>query len=175
MQYTVHVNGRPRQVTIERRETGFLVALDGRSWDVDAAFIGPHVLSLLLRDGAGGTVVVSREVSLAVDPVHEQVIVGVGTLPVPAALEARRRSGRTADGPAGSGPQRILAPMPGKIVRVLVRPGDVVQPRHPLVVVEAMKMENELRATRDGTVADVLVQEGQSVEAGTLLVVVAAP
>jgi biotin carboxyl carrier protein len=62
--------------------------------------------------------------------------------------------------------------MPGKIVRVLVNPGDQVKPRQALVVVEAMKMENELRATRDGTIREVLVAEGQSVEAGAALMVV---
>jgi biotin carboxyl carrier protein len=62
--------------------------------------------------------------------------------------------------------------MPGKIVKVLVQPGDVVGARQGLVVVEAMKMENELRSQRPGTVADVRVKEGMSVEAGTVLVVV---
>jgi len=62
--------------------------------------------------------------------------------------------------------------MPGKVVRVLVKSGDQVRARQPLVVVEAMKMENELRALLDGTVADVQVREGQSVDAGALLVVV---
>jgi biotin carboxyl carrier protein len=70
------------------------------------------------------------------------------------------------------GPQRIVAPMPGKIVRVLVARGDEVAPRQGLVVVEAMKMENELRAPRAGCVQEVAVTEGQSVEAGALLVVV---
>jgi biotin carboxyl carrier protein len=62
--------------------------------------------------------------------------------------------------------------MPGKVVRVLVKSGDEVHPRQGLVVVEAMKMENELRATRAGRVRNVFVSEGQSVEAGTALVVV---
>jgi biotin carboxyl carrier protein len=57
-------------------------------------------------------------------------------------------------------------------VRVLVRPGDVVTARQAVVVVEAMKMENELRAGRDGVVSDVLVSEGASVDAGAPLVVV---
>ena len=60
--------------------------------------------------------------------------------------------------------------MPGKVVRVLVHPGDRVLARQPLVVVEAMKMENELRAARDGQVAKVHVEEGASVEAGALLI-----
>jgi biotin carboxyl carrier protein len=62
--------------------------------------------------------------------------------------------------------------MPGKIVRVLVDPGDVVAARQPLVVVEAMKMENELRAVRAGKVAEMHAREGQSVDAGALLVVI---
>jgi len=65
----------------------------------------------------------------------------------------------------------IVAPMPGRIVRVLVKPEEAVAARQPLVVVEAMKMENELRAPRAGTVAEVRVAEGASVEANTVLVV----
>ena len=60
--------------------------------------------------------------------------------------------------------------MPGKIVRVLVAAGDTVEVRQPLVVVEAMKMENELRAERPGTVARVHVKDGASVEAGAPLI-----
>ena len=69
---------------------------------------------------------------------------------------------------------RIVAPMPGKVVRVLVKAGDTVRARQPVVVVEAMKMENELRADREGTVAEIHAHEGASVEAGALLVVLAA-
>ena len=72
----------------------------------------------------------------------------------------------------GSGPQHVIAPMPGKIVRLLVAPGDAVEPRQGLVVIEAMKMENELRASRAGRVKAIKVAEGQSVEAGALLVTV---
>jgi biotin carboxyl carrier protein len=62
--------------------------------------------------------------------------------------------------------------MPGKIVRVLGTAGDTVAPRQPVVVIEAMKMENELRATRGGIIAEVFVQEGQSVDAGTPLAII---
>ena len=60
--------------------------------------------------------------------------------------------------------------MPGKVIRVLVRSGEAVRARQPLVVVEAMKMENELRAVREGTVAAVHVTEGASVDAGAPLI-----
>jgi biotin carboxyl carrier protein len=62
--------------------------------------------------------------------------------------------------------------MPGRIVKVLVTAGDAVAARQGLVVVEAMKMENELRAPRPGTVTDVRVREGMSVDANAVLVVI---
>jgi len=82
------------------------------------------------------------------------------------------RSRHGASGASTEGPQRLVAPMPGKVVRVLVKPGDQVVARQGLVVVEAMKMENELRAGRSGVVREVLVLEGASVEAGAPLVVI---
>ena len=103
--------------------------------------------------------------------------VHVGTSPVAVALNGRRR--KKADGSHGGahrdargedGSRRLVASMPGKVIRVLVGSGDAVKARQPLVVVEAMKMENELRAGRDGYVAAIHVREGASVEAGALLI-----
>ncbi|MSO45437.1 MAG: biotin/lipoyl-binding protein [Acidobacteria bacterium] len=75
--------------------------------------------------------------------------------------------------PAGGEPQRMVAPMPGRIVRVLAKPGEHVVARQSVVVIEAMKMENELRSARDGVVAEMHAREGQLVEAGALLAVIA--
>ena len=87
-----------------------------------------------------------------------------------AAWAARGRHAASAGG--SSGPQRVAAPMPGKIVKILVKAGDRVAPRQGLIVVEAMKMENELRSRTAGIVAEVRVSEGASVEAGAILIVV---
>jgi biotin carboxyl carrier protein len=92
--------------------------------------------------------------------------------PVPVAVNGRRQRTRDQAAHAGTGPQRVTAPMPGKIVRVLVAAGEAVRARQPVAVIEAMKMENELRAGRDGTVAEVLGRQGDSVEAGALLLVI---
>jgi biotin carboxyl carrier protein len=73
---------------------------------------------------------------------------------------------------AGLGPVRIASPMAGRVVKVLVAGGDAVAARQGLVIVEAMKMENELRAPRAGTVREVQAREGGSVEAGAVLVVI---
>jgi pyruvate carboxylase subunit B len=88
------------------------------------------------------------------------------------ALDERTRAIRdlTAKQAAHAGPLPVTAPMPGLIVKVHVKPGDVVTPGQGVISMEAMKMENELRATTAGTVKAVLVQAGQAVERGAVLV-----
>jgi biotin carboxyl carrier protein len=177
VQYEVAINGALKQVTVVRRDGGFAVTLGGRQWVVDAAQVEGHTLSLLLADASNGVAtggaVSSREITIATDPLTGQFIFGVGPVPLPVNLNARRTWDRRDDGTGGnSGPQRLVAPMPGKVVRVLAAPGDSVAQRQPVIVIEAMKMENELRASRDGTLTEVLVQEGQSVEAGMLLAII---
>jgi biotin carboxyl carrier protein len=88
------------------------------------------------------------------------------------ALDERRRAIRemTGSSAAATGPAPLVAPMPGLVVRINVQPGDEVQPGQPLVVMEAMKMENELRATTSGKVSAVRVQPGAAVEKGAVLV-----
>jgi biotin carboxyl carrier protein len=174
VQYEIEIDGRVRHVQVHRAGARFRVGVDGREWLVDAARIDGHMWSLLLgRPGETDTALASHEVTFAADPVTGQTRIGIGATPVAASLNNRRRWSKRDDG-AGAGPQRIVAPMPGKIVRVLVTPGQTVEPRQGLVVVEAMKMENELKAARAGTVEEVAVREGQSVDAGALLLVVRA-
>jgi pyruvate carboxylase subunit B len=88
------------------------------------------------------------------------------------ALDERMRAIRELAGASAgpSGPAPLLAPMPGMVVRVQVQAGDVVQPGQGLVVMEAMKMENELRATAAATVKAVIAQPGTAVEKGALLI-----
>jgi biotin carboxyl carrier protein len=81
-----------------------------------------------------------------------------------------RRFSRKSAGRGGEGVQTILAPMPGKVVRVLVAAGDAVEPGQGLLVVEAMKMQNEMKAGRAGTVLTVTAREGATVTAGEALV-----
>ena len=184
MQYEVEIGGRRRQVVVTRAGGGFAVSVDGRARNVDAVRIDTRTLSLLVDslppaehsapgaapDRSGGR---SCTVTVAPALAAGELQVHVGTVPVAVTVNGRRRYGQQHAGSgAGSGPQRVVAPMPGKIVRVLVAPGDPVSARQPVVVVEAMKMENELRAAREGTIAEVHVRQGMSVEAGALLLVI---
>jgi biotin carboxyl carrier protein len=164
VRYEVDVNGRVLQVNVHRADGHFVVTVDGREWAIDAARIDAHTLSLLVGSS-------SQEITIAADATG-QLAVAIKGVPLAVSVNGRRRWTRKDDGGAGGGPQQLVAPMPGKIVRILARVGAAVQPRQPLVVVEAMKMENELRAARHGIVSQLLVQEGQSVDAGTLLLVV---
>jgi len=164
----MEVGGRLRQVAVERAGDGFAVELDGRTWRVDASRVDAHTLSLILDNDVDSRT--GSEVTIVPGRTAGQFTIQIGALPIAVTVNGRRRVG--ASNRAAAGPQRIAAPMPGKIVRVFVRPGDAVTARQPLVVVEAMKMENELRASRDGTVAEVHVREGLSVEAGAPLIVI---
>ena len=188
MQYEVEVNGRVRQVNVHRSEGQFVVSLDGVDRLVDAARVDQHTLSLLIAempdgpgggaddrstaDSASGARVASRELTLTTDAASGRTAVAVGGVPLIVTLNGRRRRTRTDDGVrSAGGPQRLVAPMPGKVLRVLVTVGQAVAERQPVVVIEAMKMENELRAAAAGVVAELHVSEGQSVDAGTLLLV----
>ena len=178
MQHELEIGGRTRTVSVSPSGGGLAVTVGGRTWQVDAARIDGHLLSLLIRD-----VSPKSDIEGAIQPgsAHEvaiwpgrrpgQLMVAVGAAVIAVTLNGRRRRADN-QGTGGGGVKRVVAPMPGKIVRLLVKPGDVVHARQPLVVVEAMKMENELRAGGDGTVAEVRVKEGASVDAGALLVVI---
>jgi len=164
----LEVNGVVRRVQVEQEGTRFLVTLDGVRHALDAAEIEPGRWSLLFDAAQHSHEVLVRSGQTGA----ATVIVDGATVPV-RVLDPRRRwsAGAAKDG-GGDGPVRVTAPMPGKVVRVLVQPGEVVTARQGLVVVEAMKMENELRAPRAGTVRDVQACEGASVEAGALLLTI---
>jgi len=165
VRYEVEIGGTLRQVTLARSSDGVTVTVDGRAFHVDASRLDPNTWSLLV----GGRVF---DVNVTPDAASGQLAVTVGATPLLVAVNGRRRWGRRDDGGDGRGPQHITAPMPGKVVRVLVQKEDQVRARQPVVVVEAMKMENELRAAREGTVAELHARVGQSVDAGALLVVI---
>ena len=171
MTFQFDVADRSREVEVKPHQGGYLVTVDGRTRFVSAVRVDSQTLSLLVGDPGSED---SRSVEAAVVSLPGNGLVEVHIdgfrLPVVTKNGHDRRQDRR--GAPVSGAQRVVAPMPGKVVRVLVKPGEAVKPRQVLVVVEAMKMENELRAARDGTVAGVFVSEGQSVEAGTALVTV---
>jgi 3-methylcrotonyl-CoA carboxylase alpha subunit len=137
---------------------------------------GAHVVRCLERTPALGGV---EELVLEVDGAICRALVARHPREVQVAIAGRVHRFETADGvregghaPAGSG--LVTAPMPGKVVAVLVTVGDSVEAGQPLVVVEAMKMESPLLGELDGTVIAVHVAAGEMVDAGAVLIEIAA-
>jgi biotin carboxyl carrier protein len=162
MIFEAAVDGRTLKVEVRGKSGRYTVILDDRPLDVDVVETGSHFLSLLI----GGR---SYEVGLLTTPRGYTVVLDHEVLEVELQDASRGALPRAR---AESGLAHVTAPMPGKLVRVLVEAGQDVEAGQGLVVVEAMKMENELRATRAGRVKELLVREGQAVETGALLVVV---
>jgi biotin carboxyl carrier protein len=155
-----------RVVELERHASGWRAALDGRSVAVDVAEITPNTLSILL-DGQ------SFEISVTPSP-NGKLKLHTGTQEFTAeVIDLRAWSGRRHGSVEAEGLQQIVAPMPGKVVRLLVKAGEHVEAGQGLLVVEAMKMQNEIRSPKNGIGERILAQEGQPVNAGEVLCVIA--
>lgn len=152
-------------VELQRDAAGWHASLDSQTAAIDAVEIGPNTISILL-DGQ------SFEVSVTASPDGKLKIKTAAQEFTAEVLDPRAWSGRHHGSVEAEGRQQILAPMPGKIVRVLVQPGDRVEAGQGLLVVEAMKMQNEIRSPKSGTIERILASEGQTVNAGEILCVV---
>jgi biotin carboxyl carrier protein len=151
-----------RVVELERSASGWRISLDGQPVDADVVEVAPHTVSILL----GGR---SHEFRVFPAPdgtlqIHDGRQVFTAEVVDPRAWRGRRHGGAEAQGR-----QQVTAPMPGKVIRVLVKPGDPVEAGQGLVVVEAMKMQNEIRSPKSGVIERVLANEGQPVNAGEVL------
>ena len=157
--------GRDAAIAIERGpDGGWRVTVDGQAREVDARMLRPGTWSLVL-DGQSFVVDLDRR--------RSGVAASVGLAEVVLTVEdaqLRRLRLATHRGPAARG-EEVRAPIAGKVVKWLCAPGDEVAAGHPIVVLEAMKMENEIVAERGGTAGELQRTVGQSVETGELLVV----
>ena len=162
MKLEIEIGGRVRTVEYKPGETALVV--DGVSKTVEARMLRPGVLSLIV-DGRAWRVVLEEDAN---DPaVHisgERILY---QLDDPRSLKARRaRAGGT------DGPKTIKASMPGRVVRLLVKQGEAVAAHQGVVVIEAMKMQNELKSPKDGKVIELRVAPGDTVSAGDVLAVI---
>ena len=124
-----------------------------------------------VEPGVYSVVIDGRSFEARAIPSRQGLEIEVGGRRYSAEVLDPRNGGRRPRTALGGGRQNVAAPMPGKVIRVLVREGDQVQPGQGLVVVEAMKMQNEMKALRAAQVAEVRVRDGETVGAGDTLVV----
>jgi len=160
----IEIDGKKRRVETTQAGERRIWTINGQRLEADATEVSPGIYSILIdgksfevrveRSGAGVRAIAgSREFRIAVADERD--------------WQRKRGSAIEAEGR-----QRILAPMPGKIVRVLVKTGDQVRAGQGLLVVEAMKMQNEIRAPKSGTIDRLAVVEGQTVNAGEVVAIV---
>ncbi len=161
MKMTVRTGEREHEVTVERRDGQFRVVVDGTEHLVDVRRLEADFHSIMME---------GRSYELSIEADGDRYHVRHGASQRTVSLTDATRRGREALGRA-HGPETVVTVMPGKVVRVLVAPGDAVEAGQGLVVVEAMKMENEIGAPRAGRVAAVEVEPGRAVEAGTTLLI----
>jgi biotin carboxyl carrier protein len=158
MHFSVLAGDRRVAIEVHAEKGRFVVTLDGRRLELDVVRTGPGFWSVLSE---------GRSYDVGLEKTPGGYNVRLRGLAIPVALY---EGTAVVAAKVGGGGSRVVSPMPGKVVRVLVSPGQAVEPGMPLVVVEAMKMENELRATQAGRVARVHARDGQAVEGGALLV-----
>ncbi len=167
MKYFVSAGGREIEVEVD----GEQVVAAGRRVTASLTTIPGSPVRQLLLDG--------RSVALPIEPAGSGrwAVTLHGERRELEVVDARTRHIRslTGDDRKPGGPANLVAPMPGLVVRVQVQPGDEVPAGAPLVVLEAMKMENQLKSAGPGRVAAVRVQPGQAVEKGQVLLEFAAP
>jgi biotin carboxyl carrier protein len=163
MLYNVTIDGKDYRLDLSHDGGRWSCRLDGRDLEVDAILARPDVLSLRI----GNTAYEIKSEQVAND-LHLWVGNVCFTVEVrdPRSLRGRTRAGDD------HGPRKITAPMPGKVVRLLVREGDEVEPGAGVAVVEAMKMQNEIKSPKKGTVRKILVSHGAAVNAGDVLAIV---
>lgn len=164
MTYEIAIDGKNYKLELNRLDGRWECALDGEPVHVDAVIARPNVMSVII----GGEAFEVKRERTATDT-HFWVKSARFAVDI---RDPRSLRGRRAKGGGIEGPQKLLAPMPGKIVRVISAAGTEVDAGHGVLVIEAMKMQNELKSPKKGIVKQVLVAEGSSVTAGDVLAIV---
>lgn len=165
MKFEIRMQGNLHVVELERGRAGWRIALEGKPVQADAIELSPGVYSILLEGR-------SHEVRVAATPDGALKLQSGAHEYVAEVTDPRTWRGRRHGALEAEGRQQVLAPMPGKVVRVLVKAGERVEAGQGLLVVEAMKMQNEIRSPKGGVVERLAVKEGQAVNAGEVLAVV---
>jgi len=164
MTYEVIIDGKNYRLELDRLDGRWQCKLDGREVRMDAVLARRDVLSVLID---GKAYEIKREATLADLHLWVGSARYTAELQDPRSLRSRHRQGADA-----KGPRTLIAPMPGKVVRVLAPEKTEVEARPELAVVEAMKMQNEIKSPKSGVVRKVLATEGANVNAGDALAIV---
>ena len=163
MTYDITIDGKNYRLELNRADGRWLCRLDGREVEVDAVLARPDVLSLRIANQA---------YEVKCERVAGEAHLWVGSQRFAAEVRDPRSLRGRARAVDDRGPKKLIAPMPGKIVRVLESEGTEVEAGAGVLVVEAMKMQNEIKSPKKGRIQRILVGEGAAVNAGDVLAIV---
>jgi biotin carboxyl carrier protein len=163
MTYDVTIDGKNYRLELDWAEGRWSCRVDGRDLQVDAVLARPDVLSLRIGNQA---------YEVKCERVKSDLHLWVGAKRYAADIRDPRSLRGRARAVDDHGPRELTAPMPGKVVRVLVSAGTEVEAGAGVLVVEAMKMQNEIKSPKKGTIQKILVSEGAAVNAGDVLAIV---
>jgi len=163
----VKLDGRIRDVEIRRRGTEAVARVGGREYKITILEPRPGVYSFVPAETGG------RSVEMVVGESDGGYAVRSGSRSFAASIEGPRKRDRDGDGDGGDGERVLRAQMPGRVVRLLVEAGASVKRGQGIVVIEAMKMENEIVSPKSGTVKELRVSPEDRVEAGAHLATIA--
>ncbi len=165
MRYVATLEGTEHEVDLEElTPESFAISLGQDRFEADLRRVGPTSFSVLLENRSFDFDVVRDGEEIVVTSRHGSTRLSV--------VDSARRLTRGGQRREHKGPAQIKAQMPGRIVNVLVKAGDEVKEGQGVVIVEAMKMENEVKTPKAGKVAEVKVVAGQTVEKGALMIVI---
>ena len=163
MTYEIAIDGKTYRLDLNQAEGRWSCRVDGREVEVDAVLARPNVLSLRIGNKA---------YEVKCERVGGDVHIWVGSQRFAAEVRDPRSLRSRTRAVDDRGPKKLTAPMPGKVVRILLTQGAEVEAGAGVLVVEAMKMQNEVKAPKKGTIQKILVREGEAVNAGDVLAVV---
>jgi biotin carboxyl carrier protein len=166
MKIDIEMDGRVRKVELERiAENGVWRAIiDGEAVTTEARLLRAGVLSLIVE---------GQSYRIVLEDAGEEPALHLGTQRIPyRAEDPRSLKSRRAHSVASDGPKALKASMPGRVVRLLAAKGDEVKAHQGVLVIEAMKMQNELKSPKDGRIAELRVAAGDTVAAGDVLAVI---
>jgi len=163
MTYDVAIDGKSYRLDLNHVDGGWSCRVDGREVEVDAVLARPNVLSLRLGNEAFEVKCVR---------VGPDIHIWVGSQRFAVEIRDPRSLRERIKAADDDGPRKLTAPMPGKVVRLLLSQGSAVDAGGGVLVVEAMKMQNEVKSPKKGTVQKILVSEGAAVNAGDVLAIV---
>ena len=164
MKWVIRRDGEAREIEVNRRGNVYEVELDGIVRRVELERQDGSFASLRYPETGRSFQITSHHNGSG------EWRVGVGQREFELAVLSPAEAVEVAGGGRESGPSKLMAPIPGKVVAIKVSEGDTVEPGQPLVVLEAMKMENELAAEQAGMVAAIHVTDGDTVDGGQVLV-----